>query len=266
MSSESGKPRAAQGGSRAQRIQAVDRAVQLLRAVAAADTAPTAAELAQQSGVNRSTAWRLLATLEDHGLVERDSGQGYSIGYGAVALAQCRSGSAALVRVARPALDRLAEDTQETVNVSVATRDAVVAIDQRDPQDALLRLDYLTRPLPLHCTSNGKIVLSSMPGDQVDAILAGPLEAVTPKTVVNPERLRAIVERVRREGYATNEGELDLGVNGVSVGVHGDQRKLVAILSVSAPAHRLPSERLRQVVPQLERAAADIERRLGDTR
>lgn len=249
---------------RAQRIQAVDRAVELLKSVATADTPPTAAELAQRCGVNRTTAWRLLATLEDHGLVERDRSQRYAIGYETVALAQSNSGSAALVRIARPALERLAEETGETVNLSVARRNAVVAIDQIDPADADLLLNYLTKPLPLHCTSNGKVVLASLSAAQLDAVLAAPLDRRTPQTVVDPARLRESVAEVRRNGYAITVGELNPGINGVSSGVVDDQGKLAAIISVSAPAHRLPEERLHAAVPAIERAVTAIQRRLGD--
>ncbi len=266
MSSEQVDAAARRHGPRAQRIQAVDRAAELLKSVAAAESPPTAAELAQRCGINRTTAWRMLATLEDHGLVERDPSQRYGIGYGAVALAQSRSGSAALVRIAHPTLEQLANETGETVNLSVARHHAVVAIDQIDPPDAALLLNYLTKRMPLHCTSNGKVVLASLSDAQLDAALAAPLEQQTSQTITDPQRLRAIVTEVRRDGYAITIGELDIGINGVSAGVVDDQSALVAIISVSAPAHRLPEERLHLAVPAIQRAAAAIQRRLGDLR
>src|SRR2546430_15149012 len=95
-------------------IQAVDRAAALLKAVARSRHPLTVGELAAATGLNRSTAWRLLATLDQHGLVERDPvTQRYSVGYAIVQLAAAGDYDA-LVRRARPVLARLAADTGET--------------------------------------------------------------------------------------------------------------------------------------------------------
>ena len=94
-----------------QRIQAVDRAVVLLKAVANSTTPPTALELAQATGINRSTAWRLLRTLEYHGLLDRDAiTQRYTMGYGAIPIAAAVTDDA-LVRRVRPLLEKLAVRT-----------------------------------------------------------------------------------------------------------------------------------------------------------
>src|SRR5215468_3046615 len=98
-----------------QRIQSVDRALALLKAVAASTTPPTALELAQECGINRSTAWRLLRTLEYHGMVDRDPiTQRYTVGYGAISIASAVTDDA-LVRMVRPLLEDLAVRTQESV-------------------------------------------------------------------------------------------------------------------------------------------------------
>ncbi len=91
----------------AQSVQSVDRALALLAAVAASEQAPTVAELAERCGLNRSTAWRLLATLESHGMVERASASsGYRVGYGAVRLGAAAD-EASVVRRVRPVLEKL---------------------------------------------------------------------------------------------------------------------------------------------------------------
>src|SRR5919201_6894677 len=98
-----------------QRIQAVDRAAALLKAVAASAHPASAQELAEACGLNRSTAWRLLATLEQHGLVERDAvTQRYGVGYALLGIAAAADHDP-LTRRARPALEQLARETGETV-------------------------------------------------------------------------------------------------------------------------------------------------------
>jgi DNA-binding IclR family transcriptional regulator len=249
-------------GPASQRIQAVDRAIELLKAVAGAAQPVTAAELAQMCGLNRTTAWRLLATLEMQGMVERDPAQRYGVGYAAVALSRSPSGSAALVRVARPALERLADETGNTVTLSVARREGVRAIDQIDPPDATLVLSYLTQALPVNATSTGKLLLASLSDDELDDLLVAPLEKRTAATITDPVSLREIVHQVRRDGYAVTIGELEIGVNGVAVGVLDGHDRLVAMLSVSDTEHRLPPQRLESYVPAMRDAAQVIQRRL----
>jgi ribosomal protein S25 len=135
-----------------QRIQAVDRAVALLKSVAASATPPTVLELARECGINRSTAWRLLRTLEHHGLVDRDPiTQRYTVGYGAISVAATVTDDA-LVRRVRPLLSKLAAVTGESATLAVAKRFTLVYVDQVDPPNVMVP-NWLDRPLPLHATS-----------------------------------------------------------------------------------------------------------------
>jgi DNA-binding IclR family transcriptional regulator len=105
------------------RIQSVDRAVELLEAIAAAPEPQTAPALADRAGLNRSTAWRILATLEHHGLVERDpAANRYGLGFALLRLAAA-AGHEPLVRLAHPLIRALAHDTGETANLAAAARE-----------------------------------------------------------------------------------------------------------------------------------------------
>ena len=115
----------------------MDRAITLLKSVAASTTPPTVLELAQASGINRSTAWRLLRTLEHHGLVDRDPiTQRYTIGYGAISVASAVTDDA-LARRVRPLLEDLAARTGESVMLAVAKRFNLVYVDQVDPPSVM---------------------------------------------------------------------------------------------------------------------------------
>lgn len=235
----------------------------LLKAVADAPEPPTAAQLAGACGMNRTTAWRLLSTLEDHRLVERDAAQRYAIGYAAVALASSRSGSAALARAARPVMERLAARAGATVSLSVGDGRGVVAIDQIDPPDATLVLNYRGKLLPLHAASNGKLLLSSFSESELEEVLQRPLERLTDATLVDPERLRKVVADARRDGYAVTVGEIDPGVNGISVAVRDRSGSVLALLSLSDTEHRLPAAELKQRLPLLTEAAEELQQRLA---
>jgi DNA-binding IclR family transcriptional regulator len=230
-------------------VQSVDRALRLLKAVAASATPSSAQELAVRCDVNRSTAWRLLATLEAHGLVERDAASGrYVVGYASFQLATAEDHDA-LARRLRPLLTRTAEATGEIVTLAMIKRFGLVYVDQADPPGPPSP-DWNGRHIPLHATSSGKVFLAWMPEDERATVLPAVLERFTSHTVVDREELDRGLERVRRDGYATCVGEYDYS-NGVSAAVFDAAQRPVAIVNVWGPSLRVTRARL----PALGRAA-----------
>ena len=218
------------------------------------------AELAASCSLNRSTAWRLLSTLEYHGLVERDDvSQRYAIGYALVRMAAGKTDHAILIRAARPSLEKIATDTRETVNLSVATRaGTVVCIDQVDAVP-LVGVNWLDRPLPWHCTSAGKYHLAFLPQPELEAYLAeARLEPMTHATITTPSALRLELERTRERGYSVTLDELEEGLHAVSSGIWVGDRP-VAVISVSGPSFRLPEP----VLDGVGRELAETGRRIG---
>src|SRR5215210_7807984 len=185
-----------------QRIQSIDRAAELLEAVAATPDPATAPVLADACGLNRSTAWRILATLEHHGLVERDPASNrYSLGFAVLRLAAA-AGHEPLVRLAHPLLRRLAEATGETVNLAVARRLELVYADQVQAPHVMAP-NWLGHTVPLHASSTGKAFLAALPPDELDALSSPRLERFTDTTITAGRRLLAELEEVRERGHAT---------------------------------------------------------------
>jgi DNA-binding IclR family transcriptional regulator len=239
-------------------IQAVDRAAALLKAVADSRQPLTVVELALQTGLNRSTAWRLLATLDRHGLVERDPvTQRYSVGY---AVLQMAAGGDydSLVRRARPAVERLATETGGTASLAVAKRFDLVYIDQVEaPQ--VMSPNWLGRSAPLHATSTGKAFLAWLPQEERTALLTpARLKRYTATTITTRAELERELEAVRRDGYSLCLGELEETLYGVSAPVLNERERPVAIVSVWGPEHRVPKERLPEIGRHAVRAAAQI--------
>jgi len=227
----------------AQPVQSVDRAMALLAAVADADHAPTVAELAHQCDLNRSTAWRLLATLESHGLVERDSRTGgYSVGYAALRLSAAADMDS-LARRVRPELEALAGAVGETVSLAVVRRFSLVYIDHVSlPGPAYER--WTEHQLSLHSTSSGKIFLAWLSADERDAALPRRLESFTESTITDRDSLEAELAKARALGYATCVGEDAQFTNGVSAGVLDARHRPIAVINVWGPERRVPRERL----------------------
>ena len=250
-------PSSGDGSSGLRTIQSVDRAAALLKAVAKSPTALSVVELAAQCGLNRSTAWRLLATLDSQGLVERDPvTQRYSIGYAIFQIAAAGDHDA-LVRRANPALQELANDTGETVNLAVAKRFHLVYVHQVEaPQ--IMSPNWLGRPIALHATSSGKAFLAWLPKEERRVLLQDKLERFTATTVTDRRRLEQEFEEVRREGYSMCVGELEETLYGASAAVLNERERPVAIVSVWGPQHRVPAERLPEIGRKAHAAATEI--------
>lgn len=245
--------------SRAKTIQSVDRAAALIKAIADSPHSPTVNELATECGLNRSTAWRLLATLDSHGLIERDPiSQRYSLGY---AFLRISAGADVdpLVRRGRPVIERLARDTGEATNLAVARRFSLVYVDQVDPPHVMAP-NWYGRTVPLHATSTGKAYLAFLPGDEQEAVLPRRLERYTATTITERRRLGDELTRVRRDGFAVCVGELEESLFGASAPVLSEQGRPLAIVSVWGTEHRLPSERL----PEVGRRAVDAAEELKE--
>jgi DNA-binding IclR family transcriptional regulator len=228
---------------RSHNVQAVDRAAALLKAIAAGPEPATAWELAVRCGLNRSTTWRLLSTLESHGLVERDAlTQRYRPGYVAIQLASAADMDAIARRV-RPIIERLAASVGEIVTLAAARRFNLVYVDQADPPGPPTP-NWSGRPIPLHATSSGKVFLAWLPDEERRTVLPRTLEQFTARTITDPEQLEQALTQIRRDGYGTCVGEYEEFSNGVSAALLDSHGRPLVILNVWGPSQRVTRQRL----------------------
>jgi IclR family KDG regulon transcriptional repressor len=246
-------------------VQAVDRALMLLKLIGDSDVPLSIVDLVDRTRLNRTTVWRLLMALENHRLIERDMAtKGYQIGYAASRLGTGRAHYGPLIRRARAIMERLRQKADETVLLSVPKYFGVLTIDQINPAQSVRLVDYVDTVLPLHCTSNGKILLSRLPKEELNIMLQQPLDKLTSETITNPERLREEIDRVRERGFGTAIGELDENENGVSAPIVDKRNEVIAIISVSGPNFRLTKQRVLELGPELIVSAQEIADRLEE--
>lgn len=232
-------------------IQSVQRATTLLEAVADSARPRTAPELAEACGLHRSTAWRILATLEEAGLVDRDPATNrYSIGPVVARLAAGASDS--LPRLARPHLEELSRRTGETVSLAVPRRLQLVYVDQVQAPH-VMAADWLGRAVPLHATSTGKALLAFLPPEELHTALTQSLARFTDQTITGPDELREELERTRRRGYAVSRGELETALWGASAPIRDRGGRAIAVVSVWGAEGRLKT---KGRLDELGRAAA----------
>jgi DNA-binding IclR family transcriptional regulator len=245
-------------------VQSVARAATILELLAEGADGLGVTELGRRLGVHKATASRLVATLAEHGLVERDQvTEKYRLGFGIVRLAALVSAGLDVVRQARPVLQRLAEETGDTVNLAVLDGDRVVNIDQITASHLVVNVSWVGKRTPLHCTSNGKVLLAYLPERDRDRLLRGRLERLTPNTITDRDLLGAQLLETEVRGYAHTMEELEVGLNAVAAPVRDSSGAVVAAVSVSGPAYRFTRARIPDVGRQAREAGTEISRRMG---
>lgn len=245
-------------------VQSVGRAIRILELVAEHPDQLGVTELGRRLGVHKATASRLVSTLAQAGLVERTPGiDAYRPGFGLVRLATTALADLDVARQARPVLERLAEDTQETVNLAVLDGDEVVNVDQVAGGHAVLNVNWVGKRTPLHCTSNGKVLLAHLPEREWDRVLGRPLERRTARTITDPSALLGQLRRARGRGYAYTIEELEVGLNAVAAPIRGPGGEVVAAVSVAGPAYRVTRERIPELARAVVEAGWEISRRMG---
>jgi len=239
--------------------QALDRAVQLASMVVHADEPLSFAELQEASGLAKSTTSRMLAALERHGLLERDDNGGYVAGSLFWLYAARHDPWEELVRISRPVMERIGDDTQESVHLSVIRGDTVVQVAQVDSQYLLGTRDWTQVDVPPHTSALGKVFYAW-------GVLGLPrreLERLTPETLTTAAELKRDSALARRRGYAVTVDELEVGLTGVAAPVRDARDEVVAALGISGPTSRL-GHRVEEVGHNLVTRAAEVAAVLGN--
>jgi DNA-binding IclR family transcriptional regulator len=233
--------------------QAVDRAAQLVSTVVHADQPLTFAELQESTGLAKSTTSRMLTALERTGLVERDAAGSYVAGSLFWLYAARHDPWEELVRLARPAMERIGDDTHETVHLSVTRGEKVVQVAQVDSRYLLGTRDWTEIEVPAHSSALGKVFYAwgRLP------IPEGGLERLTATTIGDPETLRREGIRARERGWALTHDELEVGLTGIAVPVRGAHGDVVAALGISGPTARL-EDRVDELGRNLSTHAAQL--------
>jgi DNA-binding IclR family transcriptional regulator len=243
-------------------VQSVDRALTILGVLARVGEAGVT-EIAGELGVHKSTAFRLVATLEAHDLVEQTEERGkYRLGMGLVRLAGAGTARLDVVQEARPLCRRLAAECGETVNIAVLADRRALYVDQVAGGSGLQSHNWVGQRIPLHATSNGKVLLSELSGEEVDGLVER-LRSYTERTITDRAELHRELARVREQGYAVAADELEPGLTAIAVPVRSAHGEVVASMSLSGPSLRMTESRVETLVPVLTAAAAAASGRLG---
>jgi IclR family KDG regulon transcriptional repressor len=224
----------------------------------------TLAELVASSGVPRATVHRLLSILRALGYVDYDSAtRQFRLGYKLLERGYLVSEQIDLRRIARPHMERLRDETRETVSLQIVDGDEGVYIEKLEPLEGFRLWTRVGMRRPLHAGCSMKVLLAHLAPERIQQILERGLPRLTGLTITDPQELRRDLAAIRAQGYSATFGESHEGVHGVAAPIRDHTGRVVASLSVLGPSVRIPRARIPELVGKVTETAHQISRDLG---
>lgn len=221
----------------------VHRAFALLQLVVEAGEPVGVRELARRAGLSRSTTSRTLGILTELGMVERTSDGAARPGAGLATLTERLDGSPAVLRERfRPLAAEMRRTYSENAAVGIDDGPGFLYVASARVPAAVQVADPVDRTYPFHLVAPGLVAMAGWPGERLDQYLSEPLAAATPNSVTEPSRIRKRLARIRRDGYAWTDQELDLEVNGLAAPIVDGSGATIAVATLYGPSYRFAEQ------------------------
>ena len=243
-------------------VQSVLKAFDLLEVLASEDSVATIPLLSKRLDLSRNKIFRLLATLEDKGLVERDDSTGtFRLGMYAFEMSQHILKSASLIRLAHPIMEELARKHDEAVYMTVLNNDEVLFLDMVDSFQQIKTTDMVGRRFPFFTNAAGKAIKAMSSTDMLERL--GKRRA-NMNGITDIKKLETELRDIRQSGVAVDFGGLGEGICAVAVAIKDYAGKVVGALTMLAPSFRMLQERLEiEIIPSMQESAEILSMKFG---
>lgn len=243
-------------------VQTVEKALDILEALTEESRHATLPYLAERLELSRNKAFRLLATLESKGLVERDDTSGiYRLGISSVELAQRLLNSTSLIRHAHPVMEKLARRHDEAVYIAVLKGEEVLFLDMVDCEQAIKTAPLVGKRFPFFTNAAGKAIKALESVDLLEKLLKKRGKNIG---IPDPARLQSELTSVRERGFAVDIDGLGDGIVSVAVAVRDYAGKVIGALTVLGPSFRMITSRLEgELIPSLKEGAETLSLKFG---
>ncbi|GAA5131424.1 IclR family transcriptional regulator [Pseudonocardia adelaidensis] len=248
-------------------VQSIDRAVAILRCFDARRPELGISEIARMTGLSTSTTHRLLAAMQSNSLVRQTPGRRYGLGPLLVQLARSGAVPTTLRDAALPFLRALRDEIEETVAVhELLPTDERAVVDQVESHQELRRTyTDIGVPLALPHGAPGKAILAMLPPARQERWLSRPIPAATPRTITDPDELRAQLATIRTRGWAESLAERYPGIRAVAAPLFDDTGAVVGALGTSVPEVRMDDRRAAELGARVKAVAWSVSETLGAT-
>ncbi len=261
-----GRPRGFQAAPEQTTIQALDRALHILKVLAGAD-GMSLSELAEASGQSPATVYRVLSTFAAHGMVEvQPASQLWFVGQQAFRIGSAFLGRSNLVEQARSVMHALMSRTGETANLAIADGGEVMFLSQVETHEPIRAFFRPGTRGPIHASGIGKALLAYHSPEAVERVLRDrPLAAFTARTFTDRERLLTELAAIRARGWALDDEERTEGMRCIAAPIFNEFREPVAGISISGPTVRVTPARADEIGAVVRAAADRITEAIGGT-
>lgn len=246
-------------------IRSVNRALDLIEVLSESGAKLGPTKLAGLTGMDKSTAYRLLTTLKSRGYVDRDNATGtYSLGPTPVTLVSRYIGSLELQTEARPFLSELSTDLGLTTHLGLLDGNEVIYVEKLDYVPTPQLYSQIGNRVPAYCSSLGKCLLSCLSGEELDEIMSScNFKRYTGKTIPNIRALREHLRKVRTQGWAIDDEEWQPGHICIGAPVYDYRGEIIAAVSASGNKSMIPDSRIPTVIEAVRNTAECISGRMG---
>jgi DNA-binding IclR family transcriptional regulator len=246
-------------------VRVVDRALAILEELADGSTSLGDVALAEKLGLHKSTVHRLVAVLQRKGFVERDPGSTkYRLGWRIFELGMAAASRLDVLERAKPYVTQLVEATGETAHFGVLRQGEVVSLVNVESSYTVRTPSTIGRHIPLHCTSQGKVILAFLPADQLASKLKDYVfSRHSANTIVTKERFLEELALVVNRGYAVDNEEFEEGLRCIGAPVLDHTQEVTGAISIAGPTFRVTGSRLPALSRVVKRIAAELSRALG---
>jgi IclR family KDG regulon transcriptional repressor len=242
----------------------INKVVQILDVFAQTDKPLGVTEISSLTKLNISTVYRIASVLAKHGYLRKEDEKGkYTIGLEFLKFNKIIMNKLNVREVAYPFMEKLCTVTGESINLAVLDGNEAVYIEHIESNRILRTFTVLGNRVPLYCTGVGKVLCAYMDEDTVYRLMKTPFSSFTQNTITNFGVLEKELSKVKIEGVALDNGEMDIDVRCIAAPIVDSTGRVIASVSISGPYTRLSSERIEELKPLLIKYAGQISNAMG---
>lgn len=247
-------------------VQSIERAFQLLDVISNHPEGIQVTRLSEQVGLSKSTVHRLLMTLVNLNYIYQDpESEKYKMGYRIISLARHAMNSIEIIPIAKPHLQRLSADVNETIHLCIEDQGEVMYVDKIESNQTIRMYSRVGSRAPMYCTGVGKILLSGMSEEDYEKTVAS-IEFIkkTEATIGSREELDREIKRVKSQQYALDNIENEAYIRCIAAPIYDNNGKIIASFSISGPTSRITMERVNEeLIYKVTETSKAISKQLG---
>ncbi|WP_203333654.1 IclR family transcriptional regulator [Planococcus beigongshangi] len=247
-------------------VQSVERAFTLLESLSESPDGMQISRLSEIAGLSKSTVHRLLATLINLGYVQKDAvTEKYRVSYKIVSLAQNLLNNVNIIPIAKPFLEELSKEVNETIHLCIEDSGDVLYIDKIETKQTIRMFSRIGSRAPYYCTGVGKIFLSGKTAHSYErAIENTDFTPKTENTITSKLQLDEEIERVKKYGYALDNIENEDGIRCIAAPIKDAKGNIIASFSISGPSSRITMELIEsELIEKIANTSKEISKQLG---